>query len=97
MKHPRSAVLRSASWAALLVAALALAACSQPAKTVAAPVVEPPAPPSPVAIAVPAPLPDQDLVTDPRAIAAAQRAFALFGRYDVGKPGWAGTDPPRVA
>jgi peptidoglycan hydrolase-like protein with peptidoglycan-binding domain len=80
MRNHSSAVLR----AALMAAALALAACSQQAKTVAPPVAETPPPaPAPVAAAVPAP--DQDLVSDPRAIAAAQRALNLLG-YDVGKP-----------
>jgi peptidoglycan hydrolase-like protein with peptidoglycan-binding domain len=68
--------------AGLLAALLMLAACSQPAKVVAVPVIQPP-PPPPVA-ALPPPAPDQDLVTDPRAIAAAQRALGLLG-YDVGK------------
>ena len=74
----------SGARATLLAAALALAACSQAPKPArAAPVVAPP-PPAPVA-AVQPPAPDPDLVADPRAIAAAQRALNLLG-YDVGKP-----------
>jgi hypothetical protein len=69
--------------AALFAAALALAACSGPAKTIVPPVAEPPAPPA--VAAVPSPASDRDVVTDPRAIAAAQRALVLLG-YDVGKP-----------
>lgn len=79
MKTASSTVMR----ATLLLAALTLAACSQSPKP-APPLVVAPPPPAPVA-AVPPPAPDQDLVTDPRAIAAAQRALNLLG-YDVGKP-----------
>jgi peptidoglycan hydrolase-like protein with peptidoglycan-binding domain len=69
--------------AALFAAALALAACSGPAKTVAPPIVEAPAPPPVAAVASPAS--DQDVITDPRVIAAAQRILILLG-YDVGRP-----------
>lgn len=79
MKNVSSAVMR----AALLLAVLTLAACSQSPKPALPPVVAPP-PPAPVAAVLP-PAPDLDLVTDPRAIAAAQRALNLLG-YDVGKP-----------
>lgn len=76
--HPRAVI-----HATLLLAALTLTACSQAPKPVVS-IPEPPPAPVPVA-AVPAPAPDLDLVTDPRAIAAAQRALNLLG-YDVGKP-----------
>ena len=82
MRNNNSAVMRMA----LCIAALFLAACSQPAKTVLPPVITPLPPPAvaPVAAAPPI-VTDQDLLTDPRAIAAAQRALAQLG-YDVGKP-----------
>jgi peptidoglycan hydrolase-like protein with peptidoglycan-binding domain len=79
MKNVSSAVLR----ATLLLAALSLAACSQTPKPVVA-IPQPPPPPAPVAVVQP-PAPDLNLVTDPRAIAAAQRALNMLG-YDVGKP-----------
>ncbi|MBA2588302.1 MAG: peptidoglycan-binding protein [Alphaproteobacteria bacterium] len=81
MKKDTSAVTR----AALLAVALALAACSQAPKPVATAIPEPPPAPAPLAAIGPPPAPDQDLVTDPRAIAAAQRALNILG-YDVGKP-----------
>lgn len=76
--------MKTLSRAVICATALLLAACSQaPKPAPAAPVVQVPQPP-PLAAALP-PAPDQDLVTEPRAIAAAQRMLILLG-YNVGKP-----------
>jgi peptidoglycan hydrolase-like protein with peptidoglycan-binding domain len=73
---------RLSGLAVLASVVLLVASCSQPAKPL--PQIVTAAPP-PVAAPVPAPTPDQDLVTDERAIAAAQRALTQLG-YNAGKP-----------
>ena len=83
MKNARTILPAPVRPAVLIAVVLALAGCAQAAKPVAMPVAEPLAVPA-VAAAAPAPA-DKDLVTDPRVIAAAQRALIQLG-YDVGKP-----------
>lgn len=73
---------------AMMAAALLLAACSQaPKPAPVAPPVQVPEPP-PLAEALP-PAPDQNLVTDARGIAAAQRMLILLG-YDLKADGLMG-------
>ena len=76
--------MRNVFTGAMLFAALALTACSQTPKPAPVTIPEPPPAPAPIAAVAP-PATDQDLVSDPRAIAAAQRALNMLG-YEVGKP-----------
>jgi peptidoglycan hydrolase-like protein with peptidoglycan-binding domain len=77
----RSARQFGISKACSLLLALLLSACSQLPKVAPTPV----PPLTPVSTSVAAPRPAPNVVTEPRAVAATQRALVLLG-YDTGKP-----------
>ena len=87
---------RAKQAAAILIAAILLSCTQSPEPKLPAPVAakpkNTPAPPPPLAAPKPAP----DLVTDERAVAAAQRALNQLG-YDAGKPDGIGGPATRRA